>query len=72
MADDPGYIIIQKAVPAASIQKVVDDMGRGLEISSAKDKYTEYKIPESALAVRDEFAKVRLHICFYVRTSDVG
>ena len=71
MADNPGYTIVQNAVPAAFIQQVVDEMDRGLKVSKPGAKFTEYSPPKSAQAVRDEFVKVRFHICFCVHTSDV-
>lgn len=53
-----GYKVERNTVPVAQIQALVVQIERGLEVSTVRDKWTEFKSPVEAIAVRNEFMKV--------------
>jgi len=53
-----GYKVERNTVPLATIQALVVQIERGLEVSLVRDKWNEFKTPVEAIAVRDEFMKV--------------
>ncbi len=53
-----GYKVERNTVPLAQIEALVVQIERGLEVSIVRDKWTEFKSPVEAIAVRNEFMKV--------------
>ena len=53
-----GYKVERKTVPLAQIQALKVRIERGLDVLTLRDKWTEYRTPIEAMAVRDEFMKV--------------
>ncbi len=61
MASSTGYVVLRKAVPAENISKLASEFRNGLpnsEPTAVKDKYNEYKVPDSGFGIKDEFLRV--------------
>ncbi|KAJ5343373.1 uncharacterized protein N7506_003197 [Penicillium brevicompactum] len=61
MANSNGYVVLRQAVSAPLASKLADDFQNGLvhnEPTATKDKYNEYKVPQTGFEIKDEFLRV--------------
>ncbi|KAJ5277646.1 hypothetical protein N7524_003799 [Penicillium chrysogenum] len=60
MANSNGYVVLRQAVSASVASKLADDFQNGLihnVPTATKDKYNEYKVPQTGFEIKDEFLR---------------
>ncbi|KAJ5244917.1 hypothetical protein N7489_005013 [Penicillium chrysogenum] len=63
MANSNGYVVLRQAVSASVASKLADDFQNGLihnVPTATKDKYNEYKVPQTGFEIKDEFLRVSI------------
>lgn len=60
MSDDTGYAIIRNAIPPDLALEAAEMVSGSLRVKVARDKFTEFEVPDICLRVQQEFIEVSL------------
>lgn len=61
MASAAGYVVVKQAVSASLASKLADEFRHHIadeQPTAQRDKYNEYKVPQTGFEIKDEFLRV--------------